>query len=736
VSEGGIPDNTGFSVREQLAAMDPGHMTPPSGGSVPGGGAAPGNAAPSPSPSPSAAPLEPLRRRVSAENILRMVDWQGLLHGILKRSWLILLIGVAALGLGIAGARRLGALRYDARASLLYRADRQSQATSAIGNRGSVKGLARATAVSLLRRASALDTVIERLKLPMTSEELGWRIRIQTDRYSEIILLHVEHMPTADSAIGVANELARVGLAENAAFYREQATRQAAPLQQQLDSAREEWNTAREALTTFQSEYRLLEVAADTKAFLDSMGAVSERLQSARIARDAQDVRIGNYEELIAKMPAEVLRESFEDNPVKRRLANTEVALMEARARYGPENPQVLQMEDSIREMRRTLADSSFDESRERVYVPNPDRKTFELEILRLKAEREVLDQALTQTDAQAQALQQRYAHLPDQQVKLAAHLQRYAAAESLYRSLERAIADARVAADLDLADFEMLEPARRATASRSRMASILPIAALLLGLLGATGLCVIIELSDPRYRSARQLEQLYAIPCLASVPTAPRDALDAACLPACRLIYQHVNGQPSARPGGLVICIASAGPQEGRSTLAGALARYWASLGATAAVVDFTATRNPMQPGAQSTTGLERYLEEDATWDEVIVRDGSIDGLKRAFDRGNLPELLHGKAMRRLMETLRARYACVVIEAPPWQDEPQAGRMLAQASDRLIWLIDRERSSRRIVNPVFDALDRYAVRPLGIVFNRDGRFKPGSAAAVGSGIS
>jgi hypothetical protein len=104
---------------------------------------------------------------------------------------------------------------------------------------------------------------------------------------------------------------------------------------------------------------------------------------------------VGNYKKLIAQLPNEVLSQSLEDNPIKRRIANAEVALMEARTRYGADNPRVLLMEDSLREMRKTMTSESYNDNRERVYVENPVKREFETELLKLEAEKQVLEQSV-----------------------------------------------------------------------------------------------------------------------------------------------------------------------------------------------------------------------------------------------------------------------------------------------------------------------------------------------------
>jgi uncharacterized protein involved in exopolysaccharide biosynthesis len=701
------PSGSEFGVRGQVAGTDPA-QPPPRAAAKPEAG-----------PNAPPAPQLPLRRPVTPENLMQFIDWPQLAHGVWRRAWMLALLTALGVSLGLYGRVRLGKPRYEARASILYRADRQKQTLSAPGAGVEIKGLARPTAVSLLRRAGNLEAVIARLKLDMTPEELGWRVQTQAERNSEIILLRADFMPTAELAVAAANEVVRVGLEDNRLLYRKQALQLAEQFKLQSAAAAAEAAAAREALIAFQTRHQLLEVGADTKAFLDSMGAVSERLHTARMARESQAVRIANYRRLIAELPDEVLRESFEDNPLKRRIANSEIALMEARTRYGPENPRVLQMEDSIREMRRTIAEQSFDESRERVYVRNPAKQEFEMDVLRIEAEQEVLDRSVEQIEQQAADLRETYKHLPAQQLELASLHQRQTSAETLVHDLERSIADAGRTAEIDLGDFEMLEPARTATESRGKLAALLPVLAVAFSLFAGMGLCVVLALMDPKLNAAGQIERLYSLPCLGTVP-AQKDAaaVPAAFLPVCRTLYRRVTALPASE-GARVFCVLSACPGDGKSTLAFQASRYWTAFGIRTACLDFDPEPNPWLRPAETQAGIEDYLAGRAAWEDILFMQDDVACFKRNRDTGDLPERMHGKLMRRFMETLRSQYGCVIVEAPAWLTEEPSARMLAEMTALSVWVAASPRSTRPLLNKAFDRLDRTGIRPAGIILNQ-----------------
>ena len=703
------PVKTEFSIRDQFEgggkAMR--QAMPPDGSSP---------CPPPPNSPPQKSDLPPVRRPVTAENMLQHIDWAQLVRGLLRRAWLVILLVVVATALGVLGSRKYGQVQYEARASLLYRTKGQKQVPTTSGSQLVIRELARNTAVSLLRRTANLETVLTNLNVSMRPEELGWRVATQSEKQSEIILLRVEYLPTSKLAINMANELARVALEDNRNFYRAQARQFEEQSERLASEAAKTLEQSRDQLTAFQTTHQMLEVAADTKAFLDSMGAITERLHLAKNAYDSQLVRIENYKKMIAKLPEEVLSQSFEDNPIKRRIANTEVALMEARTKYGADNPRVLLMEDSLKEMRRTMTGKNFDESRERVYVANPAKREFEVELLRLEAERQVLEQAVQKVEQQLAEVEKRYANLPKLQLDLAGFLQRHANAQAQVLSLQAASREARMAANLDMADFEILEPARTATAVRSKIAQLLPALLFVVAFLGGVVLCLLLELLDPRLKTVRQVEQAYTVPCLAVVPKSRAESLAETFLPVCRALYQRLS-MLAPKEGALFISMLSAADSEGKSTLGLLLARYWAGLGVPTAYLDFDVAPNPLlQPPAQL-AGLEDYLAGHATWDTISFTQDKVACFKRLQDTGDLPERLHGTAMRRLLDTLRAQYGCVIIDTPACRTDESAP-LLARLTGYPIFMIKASGTDRASINQALEALERAGVRPLGTVLN------------------
>ncbi len=706
-------DPGGFSVRDQFAGKDA--LLRPADAPRPARTGGP--------PRPSRPPRDPSQPPVcnpfSMETAAKTLDWKKVLRGVIRRAWLVGCVTAAFAAVGLLAGLQSSRTFYETRISLLYRTDRQAHMLAASGSTFAIKGLSRMTAVSMLRRNRNLEQVHATLQSPLTVEELRWNTQTKSDKGSDIVLMTFSHAPSKEMAVRILNELSRVALNDNAIFYRSQAEQVAEAFREQGRAAKKELDLTTEALAAYQSTNRLIEPSADAQAFLTSVGAATEKLSAARIASESQVTRIANYRQILQGMPDEVLRESIEDNPLKRRISNTEIALMEARTKYGPDNPRVRALEDEIKEMRRLMTDKTYNENRERVFEANPTKKQFETELLRMEAERVVLEQNAKRLETECAAVGQRFAFLPRQQIEVATMQEKRKAAEELYRAMEKTAENAAMAGRLDLGDFEILEPARDAVANRSSRVWLFPAAALLAGLALGMLLSFAIEVFDPKLRTARQVEIGYTVPCLGLVEREPDPgaaAISHRFLPVCRLLYEQAARRREGPPV-QSLAVLSAGRGEGKSTLAFQIARYWAQSGVKTACVDFDATPNPAMPPPAPIRGIEDYLRGSATWEDVISQREGVACLKLLHPTPELPELLHTDAMARFWAALRTTYAFVVVEAPYFADDRSAV-LLASLTDQSVFIVGSPLTHKSVVDAALDRLDREGLRPMGIVLN------------------
>jgi uncharacterized protein involved in exopolysaccharide biosynthesis/Mrp family chromosome partitioning ATPase len=248
--------------------------------------------------------------------------------------------------------------------------------------------------------------------------------------------------------------------------------------------------------------------------------------------------------------------------------------------------------------------------------------------------------------------------------------------------------------------------------------------------------LALLLEQSDKTLRSARQVERQLGIPCLALVPTLPRskrrsgmhrcllDSPASAYAQSLRtLAVQVATRRP--RPG--VVLVTSALPEEGKSSLAAALAVCAAqATGKRIVLVDFDLWRPKLagEFGLPSASGVSDFL---------------IDGDWRAFDRDpdlKLPHRAHidivpagrrlaegiqqltVQSVSALLDEFRDRYDMIVIDVPPLLGVND-GRILAMLADDVIFAVRWGRTSRVAAAGALKALRSASASVFGAVLTR-----------------
>jgi tyrosine-protein kinase len=213
----------------------------------------------------------------------------------------------------------------------------------------------------------------------------------------------------------------------------------------------------------------------------------------------------------------------------------------------------------------------------------------------------------------------------------------------------------------------------------------------LFVGLLVGVGLALLLERLDRRIRDPRELESVYRLPLLGSVPRRSelarlrgdrhgrRRALRPAQAEAFRMIRAHMRLSKASREA-RTIAIASGTRGEGKTTVARHLAEAAANAGSRALLLEAD-LRGPtlaraldLRPGP----GLIDVLNGDASIDRAVQRVSlqsspaqngtggrTLDVLVAGAPSFNAVELLESAAMDALLEQVRAVYDLVVIDTP-----------------------------------------------------------------------
>jgi len=670
-------------------------------------------------------PVEPLCVDAGGANIIKTLDFGKILSGMFRKGWLALLCIVIMAVLGVMGGKKLQKESYAAKVKMLYSGGKKTVVKA--GNKSSfmLSSLGRETCVKMLSLSVNAEDVINLLGLDMSKADLMWMIGVTSDKRSEMVGIEISGAPTEDECLQLVNTYAEVAIENNRLFYKNQILTLFEQFDTRAKDAKVELDNLNKKIVDFQIENGILELSAEHQVYLQTLSATAERLSNAQIEHNEILVQIQNYSNLVATLPDEVVQESYESNPVKRRISNTEVALMEARTRYGPDNPKVQLIEREITELRRMLNDGSFEETREKTYGPNPMKLQYRATIIELEMRELGAEQTAKKLEQELTEMEARFKDMPATELVFASLLRQKDTAESIYQALKDSAEDASLALQMEFGDFKILQLASDAEASGSLLAIIFPVFCIFVGIGAGVVLVLIWELLDRHLRTIKQVESLYTPPCIVAIPDYKELTPDTAyhyLLNSLREISTRLNlltkGQ-RIRSLGFV----SARDDEGKSSLAFNLARYYTGLKIKTAYIDFDHAQNPFLDSVvagQNVVGLQEYLRGTASFEDISATHSGVGVFKVTALTQDMQELVKSAEMARLWDTISDTYDLIITENPPLCTG-SAGAVLAGLPEHVLFIIGSGVAPKKLVDKAMNRIETVSIAPLGIVFNKVG---------------
>ena len=263
-------------------------------------------------------------------------------------------------------------------------------------------------------------------------------------------------------------------------------------------------------------------------------------------------------------------------------------------------------------------------------------------------------------------------------------------------------------------------------------------------GLLFSVGVAFVavfvLERLDNGFRTGAQLEQTLGLPHLASVPelsvqdrTVAGETLAPETYVLAKPLSAYSEALRSLRSAVLlsnvddpprVIVLTSALPSEGKTTMALSLGRSAAASNVRTIVIDAD-LRNPSVArtlGLKPKAGLVEYLAGQVSLDEVLIVDEASGLFVLPAIAGSSPasppDLIGSASMRSLLEKLKTEFSLVLLDSAPVLVVSDT-RILGQASDKLVFIVQWEKTPRGATEEAVHALRQFDVDIAGVVFSR-----------------
>lgn len=248
----------------------------------------------------------------------------------------------------------------------------------------------------------------------------------------------------------------------------------------------------------------------------------------------------------------------------------------------------------------------------------------------------------------------------------------------------------------------------------------------LLVGVLLGVGVAIVVDKSDKRLRSGRDVERVIDANVLLELPaTAKTTSLGLLSARSRVGQYFHelchaMTARLDKEPGRQVIVVAGTGDGKGGSVVAVNVAAALARTGADVTFVnaDLSSEVSGVLLGVADKQGLAEVLLGTVTLSEVETRaklPPSLRVIPRGMEMDVAADMLQGERMARIIESLRDRSRYIVVEAAPTSAGADA-QALAYLADMAILVVETPKSSVEGVRDALRQMERVGSDVPGVV--------------------
>lgn len=510
--------------------------------------------------------------------------------------------------------------------------------------------------------------------------------------------------------------------------------------------------------------------AARTRTNQDASAALGHRLDELRAEVEELDRQVQEYRrryELVETRLGTVGSQQIADLNTQLTLARAERAQVESRLQAatglarGPRgagdiqevlgSPLIVRLREREAEIAQREAELST-----RLGVNHPQRRQTQAELSEIRRSLAgEIDKIVGSIRAQLDAARNRERALDRQLTELRERASRATQAESELRQIEKEAEARRILYQSFLQRAEQTATATPAQfQSNARIVSaavaplhpatprkmiVLPLAAIG-GALAGCGVAFLRARRDDGFASVREIADATGLPALAAIARISGRGLRAS--PA-RVVVEDPGApvaetlrglrtrlQLGARGKPKVLLVSSALAEEGKSSIAAALARVAALDGLRTLLIEGDLRRPSLAQilgrGLRG-GGMERALETPATLADAVTFDLptglQVLAAEKSVDAPH--RLLAGTAMRDLMDAARSEFDVVIVDAPPVMLVSDA-MILAGLCDAILLVVESERTARSLVAEAMSRLTSTGRPIVGVVLSKSSKLQVG----------
>lgn len=550
------------------------------------------------------------------------------------------------------------------------------------------------------------------------------QLKVEPVKDSRIVRIRVEN-PNRDLAALLANSIAEAYIAENLSVRTSNTQSASDWLEKQLADLEVKLEQTSKALYAFKREHDIVATSWEDRQTMVSqrLTAVNEALTKARVQKatlQARNEAIEAFGKALAagSDDADGLT-AIASNPViqqlKMRYLEARSECADLKLRYLDSHPKLEACETKLELSRAGLqhqVKAALDAARQEYQEVSKTEQNLQ----KLLNETKTDAFALNQYEKDYMELKRSY----DNNVRL-------------YETLMKRLKDTGVTGLLQSSNVRILDRARPVQKPIRPDTKQNLILAALLGILGGVALAFGAEQLDTSITSQQQVEEKLGLTFLGIVPSIPKTADGTAqdlvvhrqpksavaeCVRSVRTNLLFMSPDKPLK----TILITSSGPQEGKTTVAAALAEAMADSGNKVLLVDADMRR----PRIHRIFGIPN---SSAGLSSLILGQGGLAEAIKSTEVSNLfvlpcgpippnpSELLHTEAFARLVDSIAAAYDRVIIDSPPVGVVADAV-VASTRVDGTLMVLKAGRTSRDVAKQAVRQLKDVKARVFGAVLN------------------
>lgn len=565
------------------------------------------------------------------------------------------------------------------------------------------------------------------------------RMRVMRLRTTLLISIRFSASDPAKAA-KIANTIAEVYINEQLASKRLTASHASGLLEDKIEQLRQKVATAEHKIERFKADNDIF----DSEGQILSEKQLSRLMEQTVLARNATSEARAKYEQgqkLLKRGETggalgDVLQSPAIRN-LREQLAKATRHEAELATKYGARHPEMLKVRAEVQD-----AESQLNAEIERT-------------VTNVKSELDVAEHRELQLAESLDKLKVQQIVSKDATVHLR-ELQREAqTGKQLLEALLGRYKQTSETQDLQLADSRIIEhadiPLQPAAPNRKQLTLI----ALAIGLAVGLALALFLEFATSGIARPEDVERVFDLAHLSSVPWAQRPGEAFERMRAIRLVVAEPSGGYAEAIRGArreidvrrthgaarLIQIVSSLPGEGSSVVASNLAHHYAMTGNRVLLIDGDLRRANLTRdlAAGRPTGLLEALASHQPVEAAILRDGRT-GLHFLPASGPLPshlssaEMIASPAMSAALDGLRRQFDTIVIDTPPLLPVID-GRIFADYADQVVFVMTWRRTPKQLAKRALKSLGFNHRKIVGVVMNDVDPQVLEDSRSLGSGI-